>query len=124
MTEMNTRLAGVDFMVRRDDLRTCQFLSVPESAATSLQPGQILMKIDKFAFTSNNVTYASFGDAMSYWNFFPAPQGWGRIPVWGFAEVVASQHMAVKTGERFYGYFPMSTHVVLQPERVSDAGFS
>ena len=28
---------------------------------------------------------------MSYWNFFPAPEGWGRMPVWGFATVAESR---------------------------------
>jgi hypothetical protein len=113
---------ALDFIVRRDDLHSCKLVAAP--AAQELPPGQVLMRIDKFALTSNNVTYAAFGEAMSYWNFFPAPEGWGRIPVWGFGDVIASRHEAVKPGERFYGYFPMSTHVVLQPERASDAGFS
>ena len=29
---------------------------------------------------------------MNYWRFFPASEdGWGRVPVWGFADVVASR---------------------------------
>lgn len=116
--------AALDFIVRRDDLRSCKLLSAPLPAASALQPGQVLMRVDKFALTSNNVTYAAFGEAMSYWNFFPAPEGWGRIPVWGFGDVIASAHDAVRPGERYYGYFPMSTHLLLQPERCSAAGFS
>ena len=27
---------------------------------------------------------------MRYWNFFPAESGWGRVPVWGFADVARS----------------------------------
>ena len=114
---------ATDFLVSRSDLHACKFVAAAEPEAINLAPGQILMKISKFAFTSNNVTYAAFGDAMSYWNFFPAPEGWGRIPVWGFADVVATQQDGIKVGERFYGYFPMSTYLVAQPDRVSDAGF-
>ena len=114
----------LDFMVRRDDLHQCKFVAASAPDAIELQPGQVLLRIDKFAFTSNNVTYAAFGDAMSYWNFFPAPEGWGRIPVWGFADVIRSQHAAIEVGERFYGYYPMSTYLVVQPERVGAAGFS
>ena len=110
----------VNFLVRRDDLRQTKFASAP--AAARLAPGQALLRIDQFAFTSNNVTYGAFGDAMSYWNFFPARVGWGRIPVWGFGTVIASQHQDVKTSERFYGYYPMSSHVVLEPARVTEAG--
>jgi hypothetical protein len=55
----------------------------------------------------NNITYAAFGDVMSYWSFFPAESGWGRIPVWGFAAVDASNVDGLVAGERVYGYFPM-----------------
>ena len=115
-----------DFLVKRDDLRDCRFVDVPPASAVALAPGQVLLQIDQFAFTSNNVTYGAFGDAMSYWHFFPAgagQEGWGRIPVWGFGTVVGSQHAAIQTGQRFYGYYPMSSHIVLEPDRVSAAGF-
>lgn len=123
MTEHAIAAKALDFIVKKDDLRTCKFVPAAESGETGLQPGQILLRVDQFAFTSNNVTYATFGDAMSYWNFFPAPEGWGRIPVWGFADVVRSEHASIKAGERIYGYLPMSSYLVVQPERVTDAGF-
>jgi hypothetical protein len=113
---------ALDFRVRRDDLRHYKTQPV---AAAELAPeaGQVLLRVEKFAFTANNITYAVFGDTMAYWQYFPAPEGWGRIPVWGFAEVVESKHETLRPGERLYGYLPMSTHVILQPERVTDASF-
>jgi hypothetical protein len=60
---------------------------------------------------------------MMYWNFFPALEGWGRIPVWGFGDVIESQAQGLKPGERFYGYFPMSTHLVVEPAQVTPQGF-
>lgn len=123
MTSTSHPAGALDFVVRRDDLHVHKFVSGAANADTKLEAGQILIKVDQFAFTSNNVTYAAFGDAMSYWNFFPAEEGWGRIPVWGFGDVVQSSHDSIKVGERFYGYFPMSTYVVMQPGRVSDSGF-
>ena len=42
--------------------------------------------------------------------FFPAESGWGRVPVWGFADVVGSRHQALAEGVRVFGYLPMSTH--------------
>ncbi len=124
MTDPVLPTTPTDFQVRRDDLRTCKFAAAP--AATALVPGQVLLQVDQFAFTSNNITYGAFGDAMSYWNFFPAgtaQEGWGRIPVWGFGTVVRSAHGAVPPGQRFYGYYPMSSHVVLEPDRAGTAGF-
>jgi hypothetical protein len=85
--------------------------------------GEVLLKVDRFAFTANNVTYAVVGDAMGYWNFFPAPDGWGRVPVWGFGDVLHSKHEALTVGERLFGYFPMSTHLIVQPAGVGPGGF-
>jgi hypothetical protein len=113
---------AVDFQVRRDDLRTTRLRGVP---AAELEPasGQALLRVDHFAFTANNVTYAVAGDLLSYWNFFPAERGWGRVPVWGFADVVASRCDGVREGARFYGYYPMSTHLVVEPVHANNAGF-
>jgi hypothetical protein len=110
---------STDFLVSRKNLHETKFVETP----LALKPGQALLKVDRFAFTANNVTYGAFGDMMMYWNFFPAPDGWGRIPVWGFADVIESQADGVKAGERVYGYFPMSTHVVIEPVRVTPQGF-
>ncbi|MGH8458430.1 MAG: DUF2855 family protein, partial [Nevskiales bacterium] len=117
---MSRTSPALDFQVARDDLRNARQVEVqvPEP-----QDGEVLLRIERFAFTSNNITYAVFGEAMQYWKFFPAPDGWGRIPVWGFAEVTESKHAQVGVGERIYGYLPMSTHLIVQPERVSTAAF-
>lgn len=109
------------FLVSKKDLHQTEFT---EEEAPALKDGEVLLKVDRFAFTANNVTYAAFGDAMKYWQFFPAPGDFGRIPVWGFADVVESRHPSVLEGERFYGYYPMSTHLIVSPEKVTPAGFS
>jgi hypothetical protein len=36
---------------------------------------------------------------------------------------VRSASDVVSVGERFYGYFPMSSHLVVHPRRIDDAGF-
>jgi len=118
-------MTTLDFLIRKDQLNTTELRHSPE---LPLHPGEIRVRVDSFALTSNNVTYAAFGDAMNYWSFFPVNSAdsniWGRIPVWGFGTVVASQQPDVALGERFYGYYPMSSSVVLQPVRTSPAGFS
>ncbi len=118
-------MTTLDFLVRKDQLATTQLHSAPDRP---LNNGEVRLRIDKFALTSNNITYAAFGEAMNYWSFFPvdipADPGWGRIPVWGFATVVQSLHPGLAIGEKFYGYYPMSSSVVLQPTRLSPAGFS
>ena len=59
---------------------------------------------------------------MSYWDFFPAQDGWGRVPVWGFADV-AADGAGLEQGARAFGYWPPATHVVVRPERVNERGF-
>jgi hypothetical protein len=83
-----------------------------------LQAGEVLCRVDRFAFTANNITYGVVGEKIGYWKFFPAADGWGVIPVWGFAHVVESQHPDIAVGERLYGYFPMGTHLVIKPQSI------
>ncbi len=116
-----THVSTNTFVIARKNLRQTQWLT-RESAA--LSDGEARMHIDTFALTSNNVTYAAFGDAMNYWSFFPTGEaGTGCIPVWGFANVSESRVEGVAVGERFYGYYPMANEVVLQPARIGPAGF-
>lgn len=117
---MSTKIEATDFQVGRADLRQHRFA---KHDVPALQAGQVLLRVDKFGFTANNITYAVFGEAMSYWKFFPAPEGWGIVPVWGYADVAESQHPSIAAGERVYGYLPMSTHHVVQADRVGDARF-
>jgi hypothetical protein len=109
-----------DFLVKRDDLRECR---VAESAPPALEPGQALLRVDSFGLTANNVTYAVMGEAMSYWDFFPAEEGWGKVPMWGFAEVERSEAAGVEPGTRVYGYLPSSSHLLVTPVDASEAGF-
>ena len=79
-----------DFVVRRNDLQQCKFIEM--SLPDALPDDALLIKIDRFAFTANNITYAVLGDALKYWQLFPAPENFGNIPVGGFGEVIASRH--------------------------------
>lgn len=108
------------FVVARSDLRRSRFIDEPQPGPDD---GEVWLKTDQFAFTANNITYAELGERFGYWQFFPAPEGFGNIPVWGFADVIDSRHPQIGRGERLYGFLPMATHVVLRPGRVNDAGF-
>jgi len=80
--------------------------------------------VDRFALTSNNISYAQVGDMLHYWAFFPTEQGWGRIPAMGFGDVAESNHPDVASGERVFGFFPMARHLVIQAVGVNPQGFS
>jgi Protein of unknown function (DUF2855) len=120
-----------DFQVNRSNLREHRLVDCPSEQTIHLEPNQALLEIEHFALTSNNITYASFGSAMRYWDFFPTGEPtpeWGRIPVWGFATItrLGSELITgsdLRLGERVYGYFPMSTYLIVQPAKVSPATF-
>jgi uncharacterized protein DUF2855 len=114
------KLRRVDFLVAKDDLHRCRFL---DGEAPELEPGQARLRVASFGLTSNNITYAMFGEAMSYWSFFPAEEGWGRVPVWGFADVSASRRDGLEVGTRVFGYLPPSTEFVVDAARVDSRGF-
>ena len=112
---------NTDFVVRKDRLAETRLRSRPQAA---LIAGEVRLAIESFALTANNITYAKFGDAMHYWDFFPTGEGgWGSIPVWGFARVAESQCNGIAVGEKLYGYFPMATHLIVEPARIKPESF-
>jgi hypothetical protein len=112
----------MDIEVTRDALATARTV---DAAPATPADGEAVFRIDSFALTANNVTYGAVGDLVGYWNFYPASEdGWGRIPVWGFADVTASRAQGVEVGDRYFGFWPMSTEVVLRPGSVGPSGFT
>ncbi len=92
------------------------------SDIAELEEDQLLLKIEGYALTANNISYASTGDLVGYWNFFPAEDvSNGIVPVWGYAQIVESKHIEFEAGMRFYGYFPMGSHLIVSP---ADGDFS
>ncbi len=110
----------IDFLVKRDDFRETR---IAESETPALEPGQALLRVDTFGLTANNVTYAVFGEGMNYWDFFPAEAGWGRVPMWGFAEVEASEADGAEVGTRVFGYLPPSSHLIVEPVAAEGGSF-
>ncbi|KAH9478709.1 hypothetical protein JR316_0009169 [Psilocybe cubensis] len=84
----------------------------------------VLIKVDRFGFSANNVTYQALGEHphFRYFDFHPAPESddgksssktHGLIPVWGFGTVVKSSHPKIKNGERVYGYLAPTRYLLL-----------
>jgi hypothetical protein len=118
---MNNQPSLTRLLTRKNALNHTR-IDIEKRAGDSV--GEALLKIRGVAITTNNITYAAFGEAMQYWDFFPTGEAeWGHMPVWGFADVVASTVEGVNVGERFYGYFPIASHLRVQPERVTERGF-
>jgi len=108
--------AGLVFEVKKTDWKQTRFVEAP---VPELAPAQVLFRVDRFALTANNISYALTGEPLGYWRFFPCEPGWGRIPVMGFADVIRSTHPDVKVGTRCFGFYPMGRHLVIQPGAAS-----
>lgn len=109
-----------EFQTNKADLAQSRVVEAP---AQTISDGEVLVKVDRFAFTANNITYAVMGDQLRYWQFFApngdAPEQWGIIPVWGFADVVQSNCADLPVGERLFGYFPPANELVLKPAHIT-----
>ncbi|MET0385172.1 MAG: DUF2855 family protein [Polyangiales bacterium] len=112
-----------DFLVKRDNLSEVRWAPAQTRSDETLADGEVLLGIDRYAFTANNITYGLVGDLAQYWAFFPAEQGWGRLPVWGHADVVASRVQGLSEGQRIFGYLPMSPYLKVRPDHVGESGF-
>lgn len=107
--------------VRKGALTDATLAEVPLAL---LGDGEVRLAIESFSVTANNVTYAVVGDGFKYWDFFPAPEGLGIVPMWGHARVIESRHPEIAVGERVYGYLPMASHLDVLPGKVTAGGFS
>lgn len=110
-----------EIQIRKDDIRQAR---VVEITPAPLPDGAARLALELFSLTANNVTYAAMGEGkLGYWDFFPGPEGWGRLPVWGFAAVAESRAPGVQAGERFYGYYPMGEMLDVFPAKAGPRGF-
>jgi len=115
-----------EFQIRKDDFVQKRLVKVePVGQGPGIGDGEILAKIERFAVTANNITYAVAGDRLGYWQFFPPTgddtEGWGMMPVWGFAEVVESNVDDVPVGDRLFGFFPPATYLKMLPVGTTEA---
>lgn len=104
------RIPVAEFWVDQQHYDQTRFVD-SELDTDDLVDGELLLRLDRFSFTTNNISYIAVGDDLHYWAYFPAPDNWGKPPVWGHATVMESRHPEVANGERVFGYFPMASHL-------------
>ncbi|KAJ7263140.1 hypothetical protein B0H12DRAFT_1012481 [Mycena haematopus] len=87
-----------------------------------LPPNSVLVRVDRFGFSANNITYQALGEQahFRYYDFHPAPdtknvspKTHGLVPVWGFGTIVASSHPKIVPGERIYGYLAPARYLLV-----------
>ena len=55
-------MQSTDFVVARNDLQQCKVIETQLPDAAALPDEALLVKVTRFAFTANNITYAVLGD--------------------------------------------------------------
>lgn len=116
---------GHRLFIQRSQLAIAHLGPDPDApAARALVEGEARLAVQRFSLTANNITYAAFGEAMKYWQFFPSGDATlGCLPVWGFATIAESRAEGLAVGRRVWGYLPAGTHLVVKPSKVSAGGF-
>jgi len=103
-------------LVNKEDFAEVALVNIKEDA---VEEGCIRLKLGPWALTANNITYMLTGDKIGYWHYFnPSDYGlqmdegdgidWGRMPVWGYGEVIESKCEDVKIGQQVYGFLPIA----------------
>jgi len=72
-----------EIWVDKDDYRKTKLIEVDMPV---LADGDVLVSVDKFGLTANNVSYAVSGKAIGYWGYYPADNNWGKVPVADMAQ--------------------------------------
>jgi len=107
--------------ISKADLRIVRAVDV---RSPPLADSAARLRLDLFALTSNNITYAAMGSgALGYWDFFPGPEGWGRPPVWGFGSVVRSNAPGIDEGARYWGFYPLGETFDVTPTAIRPGRF-
>ena len=113
-----------EIWVDRDNYRHTKIV---KSEARALKDGEVRVTVDKYGLTANNVTYAVSGDMIGYWKYYPVEStddvNWGKVPVWGMADIVESKCEGIDAGERIYGFLPMATEVIMSPSKIKEGSF-
>jgi len=55
-------MTATDFIVARANFETCKTIATELPAADTLPQDALMVKVERFALTANNITYAVLGD--------------------------------------------------------------
>ncbi|KAF5367464.1 hypothetical protein D9758_003784 [Tetrapyrgos nigripes] len=81
---------------------------------THVPDHHILIRVDRFAFSANNITNQVLAEHPHFRH-----KTHGVLPFWGFATVIKSSHSKIEVGERLLGFFAPTRYLVLP---LSDVG--
>lgn len=79
----------------------------------------LLLKLQRFGLTSANLAHPLVPGMSNSWPrlFAHDGDGVGRLPVWGYAEVVESNSPDIEPGMGLYGCFPMTRYLLVDADQ-------
>jgi hypothetical protein len=103
---------GGSLVLEVDRSKPAEGFRLVEEPLPDRGPGAVLLAVECFSLSANNYGYIQAADALRTWDAFPsATPGYGRVPVWGVARVIAADPCVATVGTRVSGFLPMATHV-------------
>jgi hypothetical protein len=88
-------MKSTDFIVARHDLQQCKFIESEMPDGDALPDEALLIKIDRFAFTANYITYAVTGDRLKRLAAFPGAGEFRQhsgVGIWRGDRLASSKH--------------------------------
>lgn len=113
-------------LINKSDFSEVAHITIDDAA---LEAGYIRCKVGPWALTANNVTYMVTGYQIGYWHYFApeaygiSQEGFGRVPVWGYATVTESHCPDVAVGQVIYGFLPIVDIFDMKPTQLNKTGF-
>ena len=113
-------------LVNRQDFSDIVIVNQPDE---TLKPDHIRVSVGPWALTANNITYMVVGEQIGDWKFFEPRHydiemdGFGRMPVWGYARVTQSNCPDITPGMQLYGFFPVTDQFDMKPVKITPLGF-
>lgn len=111
----------ITHIVDKNNYTKHELVALPHVVPTTLAPSSIRFRTRILGQTVNNLTYARMGMFMGWYDIYPLPSDipapfndskkYGRVPAWGYAEVIESTVPGINPGYTIYGYIPTSTGI-------------
>lgn len=109
-------MLNISLEFNQKDFRRLTVNNQAVSPNIELSSGAMLVHIERFGFSCNNLASAMAPGVASVWPQAFAAEGDNLLlPVWGIAQVVAANNAEYEVDDWIFGCFPMSRYCLLDP---------
>ncbi|KAJ5622507.1 hypothetical protein N7528_005739 [Penicillium herquei] len=105
-------------VVSKQDISERATFTLPAAELGELSPSSVRIRPQLVSLTSNNLTYATLGTTIKWWDAYPVQENypvpyndsskWGIAPAWGFASVEETKIPNLAPETLLFGFWPTS----------------